>query len=241
MLKGVGRGLADSSSIMLGYFPVAVSFGVAAVSANVEPWLAVLISAFIYAGASQFILLLLIAAQSDVLSMVFIVVLVNLRHIFYGPALLNQLILSSASTATATSVKSYSYAVMALGLTDEVFAAARAKIDQVTVDKEQWYFGLQLGAYSAWVLGTVVGAYVANDWLSSQPILQQSLGFVLPALFFALLLDMANADNRLLLVGVALATASSLWYFAAHSSLIIGMVVGSVWAVVSLIAKRGRS
>lgn len=42
-MKAVGRGLVDSSSIILGYLPVAVSFGVAAVSADVEPWLAVLI------------------------------------------------------------------------------------------------------------------------------------------------------------------------------------------------------
>lgn len=229
-MKAVGQGLADSSSIMLGYFPVAVSFGVAAISANVEPWLAVLISIFIYAGASQFILLLLIAEHAAVLSMVLIVIAVNLRHVFYGPALLSQLTTHSSTP----NPKPYSYAVMAFGLTDEVFAAARAKIDQVTVNKAHWYFGLQLGAYSAWVIGTVIGAYVASDWLSAQPIFQQSLAFVLPALFFALLLDMANKDSCPLLMGVAIATALSLLFLPAHSSLIVGMVVGSIWAVSSL-------
>ena len=226
-MKAVRRGIADSSSIMLGYFPVAVSFGVAAISANVEPWLAVLISVFIYAGASQFILLLLMAEHTAVLSMVLIVIVVNLRHVFYGPALLSQL----TTPSFTPNPKPYSYAVMAFGLTDEVFAAARAKIDHVTVNKAHWYFGLQFGAYSAWVIGTVIGAYVASDWLSAQPILQQSLAFVLPALFFTLLLDMANKANTPLLMGVAIATALSLFFLPAHSSLMVGMVVGSVWAV----------
>lgn len=211
---------------MLGYFPVAVSFGVAAVSADVAPWLAVLISLCIYAGASQFILIMLLVEQTSVVSMVLLVIVVNLRHLFYGPALLSQL---------GTGQQSQPYALMAFGLTDEVFAAARARFDHLGVqNKTHWYLGLQLGAYSAWVLGTVVGAYMANDWLASQPVLQQSLAFVLPALFFALLLEMATQNNSNMLLWVALSTALASLFLPAHSSLIIGMMAGSFWAIARL-------
>lgn len=225
--SGFGRGLTDSSSIILGYFPVAVSFGVAAVSTDISPLLAVLISICIYAGASQFILLLLLAEHTSVLSMVFIVVLVNLRHVFYGPALLHELTLYSSKQVSRP------YALMAFGLTDEVFAAARVKVNQLPpyLNKNNWYLGLQLGAYGAWVGGTIVGAYLAKDWLASQPILQHSLAFVLPALFFALLLDMVDADNRRMLLISAVATTLSSFVLPTHISLIVGMLLGSLAAL----------
>lgn len=224
------RGLWDSSSIMLGYFPVAVSFGVAAISAGLAPWMAVLISVCIYAGASQFILLLLIAQHTDVWTMVLIVIAVNLRHVFYGPALLSQF--------SSHPLEAKPYALMAFGLTDEVFAAARARLSRLSVTpKAYWYLGLQLGAYSSWVIGTAVGAYLASDWLSHFPILQQTLAFVLPALFFALLLDMINSVDTRLLAAAAISTWLSSFFFAAHSSLIVGMVVGCIWALTAQIIK----
>ena len=226
MRSAFNRGFLDSSSIMLGYFPVAVSFGVAAVSADLAPWLAVLISVCIYAGASQFILLLLIAQHTEVLTMVLIVIAVNLRHLFYGPALLSQF--SPVDSGPRP------YALMAFGLTDEVFAAARARLTQLTLQpKAYWYLGLQLGAYAAWVAGTAVGAYLASDWLSHHPILQQTLAFVLPALFFALLLDMLESVDSLLLAAAAGATWLATFFLPAHTSLILGMVVGCVWALSS--------
>lgn len=232
MRLAFSRGLWDSSSIVLGYFPVAVSFGVAAISAGLAPWMAVLISVCIYAGASQFILLLLIAQHTDVWTMVLIVIAVNLRHVFYGPALLSQF--------SSHNPEPKPYAVMAFGLTDEVFAAARARLSQLTIaPKAYWYMGLQLGAYSSWVIGTAVGAYLASDWLSHFPILQQTLAFVLPALFFALLLDMMTSVDKRLLAAAAISTWLSSFFFAAHSSLIIGMVVGCIWAFMSQ-SRRGR-
>lgn len=226
MRSAFNRGFLDSSSIMLGYFPVAVSFGVAAVSADLAPWLAVLISVCIYAGASQFILLLLIAQHTEVLTMVLIVIAVNLRHLFYGPALLSQF--------SPVDLGPRPYALMAFGLTDEVFAAARARLAQLPLQpKAYWYLGLQLGAYAAWVAGTAVGAYLASDWLSHHPILQQTLAFVLPALFFALLLDMLESVDSLLLAAAAGATWLATFFWPAHTSLILGMVVGCVWALSS--------
>ncbi len=224
MRSALSKGLLDSSSIMLGYFPVAVSFGVAAVSADLAPWLAVLISVCIYAGASQFILLLLIAQHTDVITMVLIVIAVNLRHMFYGPALLSQFTTADSGPRP--------YALMAFGLTDEVFAAARARLTTLSTEpKAYWYLGLQLGAYASWVAGTAVGAYVASDWLSHYPILQQTLAFVLPALFFALLLDMLGSVDRWLLAAAAVTTWIATFFLPAHTSLILGMVIGCIWAV----------
>lgn len=225
------RGLIDSFSIALGYFPVAVSFGVAAIGVGIPAWFAVLISICVYAGASQFILILLIAQHSSILSMILIVIAVNMRHVFYGPALLSQLPTRSASQPLA---------LMAFGLTDEVFVAARARLYTLPLErKEYWYMGLQLGAYGAWVAGTAVGAYMASDWLSTQPVLQQSLAFVLPALFFALFMDMLASVDKRVIVGAAIVTILTLFIMPAHLSLIVGMLAGSL-CVVLFPQSRGK-
>src|SRR3546814_5759832 len=79
---------------------------------------------------------------------------------------------------------------MAAGLTDEVFATSISKLEQQPQqEREAWYVGLQLGAYLSWVGGTAVGVYFGHDWIRNSAILSQTLGFVLPALFFALLLE----------------------------------------------------
>ena len=56
MTRQVLRGLGDSLAIAAGYVPVAFSFGLAAVQVGLgAPW-AVAISAIVFAGASQFVL-----------------------------------------------------------------------------------------------------------------------------------------------------------------------------------------
>src|SRR3546814_462325 len=169
------RGMADSLSIAVGYVPVAISFGLAAVHADIAPFMAVLTSVLVYAGASQFILVSLVASGAGAVSVVGIVLLMNLRHLFYGPALMTRL----------KGERRLPLIAMAAGLTDEVFATSISKLEQQPQqEREAWYVGLQLGAYLSWVGGTAVGAYFGHDWIRNSAILSQTLGFLLPALFF---------------------------------------------------------
>ncbi|XOT94348.1 AzlC family ABC transporter permease, partial [Alcaligenes pakistanensis] len=136
------RGLRDSASIALGYVPVAISFGLTAVHAGLSPWLAVMVSLIVYAGASQFILISLLVAGAAYPSILGIVLLMNLRHVFYGPTLMG--FFSGPRTVSSL--------LMAPGLTDEVFAASAAGVArQPAQEQESWYCGLQLGSYLSWV------------------------------------------------------------------------------------------
>ncbi|MCQ9616255.1 AzlC family ABC transporter permease [Paenalcaligenes niemegkensis] len=223
MTAGFVRGLRDSLSIAIGYVPVAISFGLAAIHADIAPFMAVLFSLMIYAGASQFILVALIAQQTWFLSVVAIICLMNLRHLFYGPALLK---------AAVPVNRRYPLVFWAAGLTDEVFAAAIGRFSQQPDhEKEGWYLGLQLGAYLSWVGGTAIGAYFGADWLGRSAVLDQSLGFVLPALFFALLLEIAPAVPRVVLVTSMAAAAIALAWLPAYVAIIVGMLAGGVASV----------
>lgn len=215
------RGLADSVSIAVGYVPVAISFGLAAVYADISPFMAVLTSVLVYAGASQFILVSLIAGGGAAASVVGIVLLMNLRHLFYGPALM----------ARFDGERRLPLIAMAAGLTDEVFATAIGKLERLPgSDREGWYAGLQLGAYLSWVGGTAVGAYFGHDWIRDSVILSQTLGFVLPALFFALLLEIRQLVPLRVLAAAAVATLLGLWLLPPYGAIVLGMLAGALLA-----------
>jgi 4-azaleucine resistance transporter AzlC len=216
------RGLIDSLSIAVGYVPVAISFGLAAVSADFSPWAAVLTSVLVYAGASQFIFITLIAGGSSAVSVVAIVLLMNLRHLFYGPALLGKL---------TSATRRYPTLVLAAGLTDEVFATSVSRLEQQpAAEREAWYLGVQAGAYLAWVGGTAVGAFFGHGWIQNSPWLSQTLGFVLPALFLALLLELWTIVPGYVVVGAAVATAAGLMVLPPYGAIVAGMAVGAALA-----------
>ncbi|WP_291720363.1 AzlC family ABC transporter permease [Magnetospirillum sp. 64-120] len=218
-LSGFGRGLADSASLMLGYFPIALSFGLLAAANGLTPVQALLVSAVVYAGASQFALVSLLAAAASPWSVIGAVAAMNLRHLFYGPALLPRLPQQGRKLPRP---------LIAFGLTDEVFALAFARLGP---DKgEVWLLGVQAGAYGAWLAGTVCGGLLADLGGTRWPEVQAALSFVLPALFLALLLPLLRRDTLappLAAAGVALLAAAVL---PGHVALLLAMVVGGTVA-----------
>ena len=218
------RGLVDSMAIGAGYVPVAISFGVAAIAAGLSPMVVILTSVLVFAGASQFILIALLVSGAAWWVAVPAVLLMNARHLFYGPALYGQL------TAVPRRLPLLAWS---FGLTDEVFASAVAKLGQQSpAAREAWYVGLQLGAYLAWVGGTVLGV-VFNHVLQNAPIfVTEALNFVLPALFLALLLDMQPKKHWLSLCGATLAAVLLVSVLPVHYVLVIAMLAGAVLASV---------
>ena len=225
----MARGLGDSLSIVLGYLPVAVSFGLGAVQVGLPPLTAVLVSVIVYAGASQFALISLFAAGGSLWTVVGTTLLMNLRHLFYGPALLAKF----ERTGTA-----WPAPVLAFGLTDEVFAAAMAKLPGIAKEqREGWYAGVALAAYASWVGGTAVGAYAGQELTAQSPFLRDALSFVLPALFLALLLEMGVGERVRVLLASAVVTVALLLVAPGSWAMIGGMAAA---ALVGALAEGNR-
>lgn len=216
------RGLVDSMAIGAGYVPVAISFGVAAIAAGLSPMVVVLTSVLVFAGASQFILIALLVSGAAWWVAVPAVLLMNARHLFYGPAIYGQL------TAVPRSLP---LPLWSFGLTDEVFASAVAKLEeQNPAAREAWYVGLQLGAYLAWVGGTVLGV-LFNHLLQDAPVfVTEAFNFVLPALFLALLIDMQPKKYWLSLCGAVLCSLLLVSFLPTHYVLVLAMLAGAVLA-----------
>lgn len=215
-------GLTASLPIVLGYFPISFSFGVAATRAGFTELEAFALSLIIYAGASQFLALALLTSGAPVLVSAFTLIAMNLRHVLYGPALMRD--------AGAEAKRRHAWA-WAWGLTDEVFGQALGALARGQRFSEAQMFGLGLGAYAAWVGGTVVGAYAGGGALERFPAVSAGLGFMLPALFLALLLSILNR-RQLPVIGVAGAvTVLATVMIGSTSGILLGMLAGAVAGV----------
>ena len=212
-------GLAASLPIVMGYFPIAFSFGVAATQAGFTGLEAFALSLIIYAGASQFLALAILSSGAPVLVAAFTLIAMNLRHVLYGPALMRE--------AGEGATRRHAWA-WAWGLTDEVFGQALGALARGQRFSEPYMFGLGLGAYASWVSGTVVGAYAGGGALEGWPAVNAGLGFMLPALFLALLLSILNRRQLPVIVVAGSVTVVATLAISATSGILLGMLAGAV-------------
>ncbi len=214
------RGLLAALPIALGYFPISFSFGVAATRAGLTGIEATGLSLIIYAGASQFLALVLLTSGAPLLISAATLIAMNLRHLVYGPALLKR----AGRDATTRSAAGWGF-----GLTDEVFAAALGAVARGEVRfSERFMTGIALGAYASWVGGTALGAFAGGGALDRWPAINAGLGFMLAALFLALLLSILGKREVPVIVVAALATVGGTLLFSMTMGILGGIVLGAL-------------
>jgi 4-azaleucine resistance transporter AzlC len=218
-------GLATAVPLVLGYFPISFSFGVAATRSGLSVAEAFALSLIIFAGAAQFLALVLISGGVPLAVAAFTLVAMNLRHVLYGPALMKRV--------GAEGVKRHAWA-WSFMLTDEVFGAALGALARGRVFSEPFMFGLGIGAYGAWLAGTLVGAYAGAGALDGWPAVSAGLGFMLPALFLALLLSILQRAQLPVIAVAAVAVVVVTLAWSGTAGLLAGMIAGAVAGVAGL-------
>lgn len=190
------QGLVESTGAAAGYLPVAAAFGAIATQAGMPPWLSVLMSVWVYAGAAQMAGLQALALGQHPLLVAAGMVVVNLRHVpmslAVGP------ILRAAGPKGRL--------LLAQTLTDEAFAL---DLRWLGGRPTAFFHGIHMACWAAWIGGTAVGVAVG-------PLIPETwTAFALPALFVALAVDMVRSlavRHRLWVpvAGVALTVACHL-------------------------------
>lgn len=224
-------GLLAALPIALGYFPIAFAFGVAATGQGLSAAEAFGLSLIIYAGAAQFLTLALITSGAPLLVAAFTLIAMNLRHVLYGPALMKR--------AGAGARRRWSW-FWAFGLTDEVFGAALGQLARGRRFSEPFMFGLGLGAYAAWLSGTAVGAWAGGGALENWPAVEAALGFMLPALFLALLLSILSRRQMPAIAVAVAATVAVTLIWSGTAGILAGMVAGALSGLAGKGAKDAR-
>lgn len=188
--------------IFLGYISVGFVFGMMTVSAGI-PWLyAVASSVFLYAGASQFLLVSSVKAVTPIIDIFVSIFLLNLRHIFYFKPV--------ASKIESRGPKRW-YSVFSM--TDEVFAL----LSDSHVKKDDSFLIL-LFSQGYWILGTFLGA-VLGGLLASTHI--EGLDFSLIALFVVLFIEKLNWKKDQWVLTLCLGICTVAWVLIPASFFLI--------------------
>ncbi|GAB7388773.1 AzlC family ABC transporter permease [Bacillaceae bacterium] len=190
-LQGVKAGIP----VAIGYIPTAITFGLLAKAAGVPALITVMMSFFIYAGASQFVgvnLLTVGAAFSEIVLTTFIL---NLRHFLMTASLSQRIRRGTAKKWLA---------LIAYGVTDETFSIASLRPEKQL--EPAFVCGLNLIAFTAWNVGTWAGVFLASGLPES---LQASMGIALYAMFIGLLVPSIKKARPVLVVSSLAALINS--------------------------------
>lgn len=168
---------------VLGYFGIGLAAGILGKSSGLSIMSIVLMSAIIYGGSSQFIIIGMLMTNSPVSAIVFTTFLVNARHFLMS--------LSVAEYFRDFSIPK-SIAIGSL-LTDESYGVLMNPIMNGKQVSFQWVNGLNMTAYLVWILSTLVGGLVGN--LIPNPE-QFGLDFALVAMFIGLVVLQIDGELK---------------------------------------------
>ncbi len=199
---GLKDGIIAGLPVFIGYFPIAVTFGLLAVSVKISLINTFSFSVIVFAGASQFVGLNMIKNGIGIGEIVLTTFLLNFRHF-----------LMSASLSSRVTFRKSLIPLISFGITDETFSVASMRKGELS---GSYMLGLNFTSYAGWVTGTVAG-FVAGDFLP--PVLQESISICLYAMFAAILIPAVKKSFRAGVIAVIAGSCNSiLGYIALFSS-----------------------
>lgn len=214
---GFFAGIKSGLPIAIGYFPVALTFGLLAKTTGLSMLEATAMSIFVYAGASQYISLTLITKGVDPIVIVLNTFVVNIRH-FLMSAALNEKMEPDAK---------WRKGLFAFWVTDETFSVlATRKEERLSTS---FGFGVNLIAYSSWVLFTLVGHLIG----ANLPLfLQAAMSIALYAMFIGLLVPSMRDNRKVVLLATSAALLNCVFYWTDWLSTGWAIVVSAISAAV---------
>lgn len=218
------QGAKDSQVIIFTYLPVSFAFGVSATQFGFSAWEALFLSCTMYAGASQFLVIALLASGSSIWMTALTVIALDIRHVLYGPALQN--LIQSRLNLKKTALWSW-------GLTDEVFASGMIRLSQRREQwSESWMLGLSLFSWLSWSLGSFLGGVFGKQMANLPAFIQASLDFLLPALFLSFLLAAFEKKHSAVVATALISSALACYFLNLSAAIFIGISSGIAAGVI---------
>lgn len=184
------KGLATGFPIMLGYLPIALTYGVLARQTGLSLVELTMMSGLVYAGASQFMAVNMIAVSASAMEIIIATFVLNFRHFVMSLSFMNRL----------RNVERKWKLPLSLGLTDESFAVSAFHPKEANQKNGAYfYLGIFVMAYFSWVSGSLLGG-VLGDVIPAN--LSQSMGIALYAMFIGLLVPSVKKNLRVGLIAV---------------------------------------
>ena len=198
--------VADSSVVMLGIAVLGLGLGVILNAHGLPIWTAPLLSALVFAGSVEFLMVGMVSAGTSLASIALTVFLVNARHLVYG------------LSYPLHSVKGFWAKALAIHtLCDEAFALNSGP-DRNERSGARILWGNVL-IYVSWILSVILGYVLGASFLSDL----KGVDFVMVAIFTVLAMDGYRANpDRVTALFVAVSAAIAL-IFAPSSFLVVAL------------------
>ncbi len=225
---GFSSGLKAGSSIAIGYFPIALTFGLLAKTTGLSLIEATAMSIFVFAGAAQYISLSLITAGVVPGLIVVNTFIVNIRH-FLMTAALNEKMEPDAR---------WKKALYAFGITDETFTVLATQPRNVI--RTSFAAGVIVVSYGSWVVFTSLGHLIG----ASMPVfLQASMSIALYAMFIGLLVPSMKGNRKVVSLALLAAVIHSLFFFTGWLSTGWAIMISTLASaiIVEAIGQKGAA
>lgn len=196
-MQEFSKGFKLGVPVMLGYLPVAFTYGTTVVKNGLPPLVAIIISATNLTSSGQFAGTNLILQCASYLEIAITVLIINIRY----------LLMSLSLTQKVAPMTLAQRAAVAFGVTDEVFALAATTKEPLTY---QFMMGLIAGPFIGWTAGTVLGAFTIGLLPAT---LQSAMGIALYAMFIAIVVPPMRKSRPILFVAAISVALSCLLYY----------------------------
>ncbi len=203
------EGVKAGTSIAIGYFPIALTFGLLSKTTGLSINETVFMSLFVFAGASQYIALSLLTLGTSMFEIIFTTFIVNIRHF----------LMSTALNEKVAEDDSWKKALYAFGITDETFSVLALTKGSVTTG---YAIGVITIAYGSWVISSGIG-YVLSSSLPK--VLQDGMSVALYAMFIGLLTPSLKKSWKVAFLALLGASLNMVFTFTAFLS--------TGWSIVS--------
>src|SRR5699024_806990 len=214
--------------IMIGYLPIALTYGVLAKQAGMSLLELTLMSVMVYAGASQFMGANMIAVGAGAVEIIIATFVLNFRHFVMSLSFMNHMRDFSIKQKLPLS----------LGLTDESFAVSALHTKEVEHKHGSYfYMALFLTAYISWITGSFIGG-VLGEIIPEQ--LSQSMGIALYAMFIGLLIPSVKKEWKVGLIAIIAMLINSIasQFVSSGWAIVLGTVFGGLSGVYLLKEKE---
>lgn len=208
-----------SSVVWFGIASLGVAFGIYVEASGLAWWWAPTISALVFAGSFEFVLVQLLVASASLGTIAMTAALVNARHILYAGAF-------PLDRVEGAGAKAWSI----FALTDEAYALATSR-NSTGMSGAQIVM-VQAGLFAAWVCGSTAGSVLGASAIPQV----RGAEFSLTALFVVLAID-ASRDGLDRFTGAAATFTAAMALTLAHGhALIVAMT-----AFVAVLAARSTT
>jgi 4-azaleucine resistance transporter AzlC len=197
--------------VMMGYLFIGVAFGMLMAGKGYSFIWSILMSVFIYAGSMQFVATNFFAGSINWVSIVFITLMVNIRHVFYGFSMLTKF-------KNMGGKKPY----LIFSLTDETFSLLCSANAPEGVNQNWFLFFIALLDQLYWVAGSALGGLIG----SLIPFSTKGIDFAMTALFVVIFIEQwQSCEHHLPAVAGVLGSVLCLLLFGASNFILPSMIL----------------